>query len=310
LIQAGITEVVAHRKPVVGVLSTGSELVEAFQGATTPGKIRDSNRPMLLALLNGWGAKTLNLGVCSDNKQALKDAMLKALETVDVLITSGGVSMGDHDLIKPLLEEMGTVHFGRLLMKPGKPTTFATLAVQGKKKMVFALPGNPVSSFTTCHLLVHPVLRRLRGLPVSKCQHTKVYAALTHPIKLDAERPEFHRATLTWDGKQHKFLATSTGRQISSRLLRFAQHLPIPLWLRLTRPNRLAAATPTRCSVYPRERKYATEMPLRRFYWITRSETPRTSVWQHRSRARRWRPQPNERESPAMPRRRFSAPGC
>ncbi|KAL3662742.1 hypothetical protein V7S43_012145 [Phytophthora oleae] len=219
LATAGVTEVVAHRKPVVGVLSTGSELVEAFQGTTTPGKIRDSNRPMLLALLSGWGAATLNLGVCSDKKQALKDTILKALEKVDVLITSGGVSMGEHDLIKPLLEEMGTVHFGRLLMKPGKPTTFATLVVQSKRKLVFALPGNPVSSFTTCHLLVHPALNRLRGLPMSKCHHTKVYAALTHQVKLDAERPEFHRAHLEWDGKQHKFLATSTGRQISSRLL-------------------------------------------------------------------------------------------
>ncbi|KAG3176433.1 Molybdopterin biosynthesis protein [Phytophthora cactorum] len=219
LATAGITEVMTHRKPVVGVLSTGSELVEAFQGTTTPGKIRDSNRPMLLALLNGWGVKTLNLGVCSDKKQALKDTMLMALEKIDVLITSGGVSMGEHDLIKPLLEEMGTVHFGRLLMKPGKPTTFATLDLQGKKKLVFALPGNSVSSFTTCHLLVHPALKRLRGLPVLKCHHTRVYATLTHPIKLDAERPEFHRANLVWDSRQHKLLATSTGRQISSRLL-------------------------------------------------------------------------------------------
>ncbi|KAG1694591.1 hypothetical protein DVH05_021097 [Phytophthora capsici] len=219
LATAGVTEVIAHRKPVVGVLSTGSELVEAFQGTTTPGKIRDSNRPMLLALLSGWGATTLNLGVCSDQKQALKTTILKALEKVDVLITSGGVSMGEHDLIKPLLEEMGTVHFGRLLMKPGKPTTFATLEMQNKRKLVFALPGNPVSSFTTCHLLVHPALRRLRGFPISKCYHIKVHAALTHPIKLDAERPEFHRAHLEWDSKQHKFLATSTGRQISSRLL-------------------------------------------------------------------------------------------
>ncbi|OWZ02858.1 Gephyrin [Phytophthora megakarya] len=189
LATAGVTEVIAHRKPVVGVLSTGSELVEAFQGITTQGKIRDSNRPMLLALLSEWGVNTTNLGVCSDKKQELKDTILKALEKVDVLITSGGVSMGDHDLIKPLLEEIGTVHFGRLLMKPGKPTTFATLEAAGKKKLVFALPGNPV------------------------------YAGLTHSIKLDAERPEFHRANLAWDGKQHKFVATSTGRQISSRLL-------------------------------------------------------------------------------------------
>uniref|UniRef100_A0AAV1VH90 MoaB/Mog domain-containing protein n=1 Tax=Peronospora matthiolae TaxID=2874970 RepID=A0AAV1VH90_9STRA len=219
LATAGITEVVAHRKPVVGVLSTGSELVESFQGETTPGKIRDSNRPMLLALIRGWGAKTLQLGVCSDRKEELKEVVLKALEKVDVLVASGGVSMGEHDYVKPLLEELGTVHFGRLLMKPGKPTTFATLDVRGKKKLVFALPGNPVSAFTTCHLLVRPALQRLRGLPLAKCRNATVSAVLTHSIKLDADRPEFHRACLMWDSKEHKFLATSTGRQISSRLL-------------------------------------------------------------------------------------------
>lgn len=105
-------------------------------------------------------------------------------------------------------------------MKPGKPTTFATLDVGGKKKLAFALPGNPVSSFTTCHLLVHPALKRMRGLPFEKCHHTRIHASLTHSVKLDLERPEFHRATIAWDAKQLKFVATSTGRQISSRLLR------------------------------------------------------------------------------------------
>ncbi|GMF59688.1 unnamed protein product [Phytophthora fragariaefolia] len=177
---------------------------------------------MLLALIGGWGAKTINLGVCSDSKQMLKGAVMEALGKVDVLITSGGVSMGDHDLMKPLLEKMGTAHFGRLLMKPGKPTTFATLDVHGAKKLVFALPGNPVSSFTTCHLLVLPAIRRLKGLPISKCRHAKVYARLTHPIKLDTERPEFHRACLEWDATQHTFLATTLPRRLFERgFLRF-----------------------------------------------------------------------------------------
>lgn len=124
-------------------------------------------------------------------------------------------------MIKPLLAEVGTVHFGRLFMKPGKPTTFATIDVDGRTKFVFALPGNPVSTFTTCHLLVRPALKRLRGYPEEACHHTRIHSVLTHPIKLDAERPEFHRATVTWDVKQQKFFATSTGRQISSRLLRY-----------------------------------------------------------------------------------------
>lgn len=208
-----------HRKPIVGVLSTGSELVEAF-AATPPGKIRDSNRPMLLSLLREWDVEVIDLGICVDKKHLLEETIRNAFRKVDVLITSGGVSMGDHDLIKPLLEQIGTVHFGRLFMKPGKPTTFATVDVDGIQKFAFALPGNPVSTFTTCHLLVHPALKRLSGFPIEKCQHTKIHAILAHPIKLDAERPEFHRANVAWDVKQLKFIAASTGRQISSRLLR------------------------------------------------------------------------------------------
>lgn len=90
-----MTEVKVHRRPVVGVLSTGSELVEAFT-ATAPGKIRDSNRPMLLSLVSEWSVKTVDLGVCSDDKDALEATIRDAFTKVDVLITSGGVSMVRH----------------------------------------------------------------------------------------------------------------------------------------------------------------------------------------------------------------------
>lgn len=87
-----MTEVKVHRRPIVGVLSTGSELVEAFS-ATAPGKIRDSNRPMLLSLVSEWSVETVDLGVCSDDKDALEATIRDAFTKVDVLITSGGVSM-------------------------------------------------------------------------------------------------------------------------------------------------------------------------------------------------------------------------
>lgn len=83
----------AHRRPVIGVLSTGSELVEAFAEATPKGKIRDSNRPMLLSLLEDWGVEMMDLGVCSDKKDELRKTLKAAFENVDILITSGGVSM-------------------------------------------------------------------------------------------------------------------------------------------------------------------------------------------------------------------------
>ncbi|KAJ0395380.1 hypothetical protein P43SY_002956 [Pythium insidiosum] len=219
LATAGVARVPAFRRPIVGVLSTGSELVEPF-APTAPGKIRDSNRPTLLALIASWQlAATRDLGVCSDHSTELERSLRRALESVDVLVTSGGVSMGDHDLVKPLLERLGTVHFGRLWMKPGKPTTFATVEIAGRRRLVFGLPGNPVSAFTTCHLLVRPAVRKLAGLPVSAWRASQVLATLTHDIRLDAERPEFHRASVAYDVQTQRFLATSTGRQISSRLL-------------------------------------------------------------------------------------------
>ena len=136
--------------------------------------------------------------------------------------------MGERDLLKRLLERRGKVHFGRLSMKPGKPTTFATVDVAGKQEqtrrlLVFGLPGNPVSAQVTSHLLVLPALRRLAGVPVAECLHAQVDAVLAQPIKLDPERPEYHRAALHWTrpsaGGGGYFLASSTGVQMSSRLL-------------------------------------------------------------------------------------------
>lgn len=144
---------------VVGVLSTGNELADPGS-ILLNGQIRDSNRTMLLAAAAEAGAIAVDLGKVGDATADTEAAIMSALEDVDVLVTSGGVSMGSHDLVKPLLERIATVQFGRLNMKPGKPTTFATLAVAGQNKLVFALPGNPVSSLVTFKLLTDPAIRR------------------------------------------------------------------------------------------------------------------------------------------------------
>jgi gephyrin len=101
--------------------------------------------------------------------------------------------MGDADLLKPILEELGTVHFGRLMMKPGKPSTFATIMQDGKQKLFFGLPGNPVSCLVCKALLVDPALKKMQGLDDALCMHPQVKVALTSEIKLDPERPEYHR---------------------------------------------------------------------------------------------------------------------
>ncbi|ETV88559.1 hypothetical protein, variant 2 [Aphanomyces astaci] len=231
LATVGIATVSIYKTPVVGVLSTGSELVDATDAAGIRcGKIRDSNRPMLLAYMQQLRFQTVDLGICSDKWDALRDLVLAKLPSIDVLITSGGVSMGEHDLVKPLLKELGTVHFGRIHMKPGKPTTVATVPIAGVPKLVFALPGNPVSCLVTSCLLVQPALKRLGGFTAEQAAPVVFQARLLHPLPLDTDRPEYHRAVVRWE--RTEWVATSTGVQASSRLLscRHANallHLPV-----------------------------------------------------------------------------------
>lgn len=264
LATVGAATVSARARPVVAVLSTGDEVVDpASPSPPGPGQIRDCNRAMLLAAAEAAGAVALDLGIARDEGGDLSACLARARAAgADVLVTSGGVSMGDRDLVKPLLEQAGTVHFGRVLMKPGKPLTFATLpppsaaaAASGgvgggggggddgasppsstaqqktTPMLVFGLPGNPVSSFVCFSLAVVPALRQMAGWRDPSLR--RVRAMLTLPLKLDHERPEYHRATLTFGAlppqqqnegggggaTRYGWLAESTGNQISSRLL-------------------------------------------------------------------------------------------
>ncbi len=224
LASAGVRTVKCFCKPVIGVLSTGNELVDASSPEPLQGsQIRDSNRAALLAALRSDGYDVIDLGIIGDTRDALREMLLTACREVDVLVTSGGVSMGDADLVKPMLAELGTVHFGRLNMKPGKPTTFATIPRPGKngaKTMVFGLPGNPASCLVTKALFVDPCLRRLQGDSSERALHTQLRAVLTgSPLKLDPERAEYHRGILTLNAVTGSATVRSTGNQRSSRLL-------------------------------------------------------------------------------------------
>ncbi len=220
LATVGAATVRVHPAPRVAILSTGDELVEAGVPLGA-GQIRDSNRPTLAAAVEAAGGTVLDLGIAGDTPAAIEAALARGLAEADVLLTSGGVSMGNLDLIKPLLDRLGHVHFGRLRMKPGKPCTFATAEVAGRTRLVFGLPGNPVSSLVTFYLLGVPALRKLAGRPEPGL--TRVEVCLSEPLRLDAYRPEYHRATIRWDASLHDgrggLLAVSTGMQASSRLL-------------------------------------------------------------------------------------------
>ena len=142
-------------------MSTGTELVDASTEELEDGKIRDSNKLMLKAMLREFNvaSEIVDFGWVLDKQEDLDEAFKRASKGCDILVTSGGVSMGEMDLVKPYLEKHGSLLFGRLNMKPGKPTTVATLG----NCLVFALPGNPVSAFVTAHLFVVPAARVMAG---------------------------------------------------------------------------------------------------------------------------------------------------
>jgi molybdenum cofactor synthesis domain-containing protein len=158
-----VREVRAHPRPRVMVVSTGDELVE--RGPLAPGMIRDSNRPMLLALLREANCEPVDGGVVGDDEAAITVAVERAADTCDALLTSGAVSVGDYDFVKLVLERVakergGVFAWSQVAIKPAKPLAFATLG----SVPAFGLPGNPVSSRVSFELFARPALRKLAGL--------------------------------------------------------------------------------------------------------------------------------------------------
>jgi molybdenum cofactor synthesis domain-containing protein len=144
--------------PVVGVLSTGDELVDGG-GALLPGQIRDSNRRTLMALLRRDGFGVVDLGIARDVEDDLQARLTGGAARCDAVLTSGGVSMGDFDLVKVVLDRIGTMHWMQVAIRPAKPFAFGLVG----NTPVFGLPGNPVSSMVSYEVLARPGLRRLAG---------------------------------------------------------------------------------------------------------------------------------------------------
>ncbi|KAF3061166.1 Gephyrin [Daldinia childiae] len=223
LAAVGVAEVKAYRKPVIGVLSTGDEIVQHDRpGDLRLGEVRDTNRITLMTAAKECGYEVVDLGITADKPGTLEETLRDALRRVDFIITTGGVSMGELDLLKPTIERSlgGTIHFGRVAMKPGKPTTFATVPVKDNSgervtKVIFSLPGNPASAIVTFHLFVLPSLHQMSG--ISPAGLTRVPVRLVHDFVLDKTRPEYHRAIVSV-GKDGNLLAASTGGQRSSKV--------------------------------------------------------------------------------------------
>ena len=147
-------------KPIVSILPTGDELVEP-NIKPTGSQIRNSNGHQLISQVINCGAEPLYNGIVGDTKEATYKAISEALEKSDVIILTGGVSMGDFDFVPEIMERLGIqIHFDSVAVQPGKPTTFGTKG----NKLIFGLPGNPVSSFIQFELLVKPSLLKMMGI--------------------------------------------------------------------------------------------------------------------------------------------------
>jgi len=207
-------QVQVYRRPRVAILSTGNEL-EDMDDPVDPNKIPNSNSYALMAQVQALGMEPALLGIARDDPAELTEYLQRGLK-FDVLLVSGGTSVGVHDYVRPAIEALGVqMKFWRVAMKPGHPVAFGASA----GTFVFGLPGNPVSSMVCFEQFVAPALRRMMG-------HARLYrrtiaARLTHNLKHQPGRTEFVRVTLAKE--ESGYAATSTGAQGSGMLLSMAR---------------------------------------------------------------------------------------
>ncbi|MYF36341.1 MAG: molybdopterin molybdotransferase MoeA [Synechococcus sp. SB0678_bin_12] len=206
----GLRTAQVYARPRVALLITGSELRPAGH-PLAPGSIYDSNGPLLLLLLEQLGVAVVGEEWVDDDPQRLERALLRLADRSDVLISTGGVSVGAEDHVRPLLERLGALQFWRLFLKPGRP--FATGTMAGAR--FFGLPGNPVSAAVTFLQLVWPALQVLEGATPEPWPRLRV--RLATPLRRRSGRPELIRARLGMDS-QGSPMATPCGDQSSARL--------------------------------------------------------------------------------------------
>jgi len=203
----------------VGVISTGDELVDDGS-ALQIGQIRESNRLMLLRLVAEAGATPVDLGIIRDDEPALEHALRTAVNerACDVIITSGGVSMGDYDVVKAVLSRIANMQWFQIAMKPAKPFAFGTLTNdRGVNVPIFGLPGNPVSSLMSFELIARPALRNMMGFGAASHRPEVMAIADEDIARLPDGKIHFDRVRATWgsDGRVH---VRRTGAQGSHQL--------------------------------------------------------------------------------------------
>jgi len=210
LASLGVVEPEVGRRPIVAIITTGDELLPPDTAVPPKGKIRDSNRTTLSAMLTGIAERVIDFGILGDQADPLHAAFREAARDADVVITSGGVSMGEYDVVKAVLTELGGVEFWKVAQQPGKPFAFGKVA----GTPLFGLPGNPVSVMVSFEQFVRPALLQMMGATALFRPHIR--ASLAEGISTNPEKDVFLRVRVNEDGGE--LHATLSGGQSSNML--------------------------------------------------------------------------------------------
>lgn len=214
LASTGHAQVAVYGRPRVAIVSTGSELVEVAE-TPGPGKIRNSNSYSIAAQVLAAGGIPIRFPIVPDDLEATREAFTRAAAETEFIVTSGGVSVGDFDYVKPVLEELGELTFCKVRMRPGNPQTMGSIG----GVPFFGLPGNPTSTYVGFEIFVRPALRRMQGL--SAIDRPVVTATLAHDVKKKQDRRYYLRARLT---RTDEGLGVALSGSQSSALLTAAHH--------------------------------------------------------------------------------------
>lgn len=194
-----------HPRPRVGVLSTGDELIDDGS-PLEPGQIRESNRTMLLGLVDQVGAIGVDFGIVRDDEDTLAEVLRNAAADCDAIVTSGGVSMGDYDVVKAVLGRVADMTWMQIAIKPAKPFAFGMLKSGERAVPVFGLPGNPVSSMVSFELLARPALRKMAGFAPDQWDRPIVRSIADEPLRRSSDGKVHYqrvRAHFAGDGRVH-----------------------------------------------------------------------------------------------------------
>jgi molybdopterin molybdotransferase len=215
LASLGIARPPVHRRPRVAVVSTGDEVQSPETGVLRLGQIRDSNRPLLWGLLAGAQVELLDLGIVGDDAGLLRSTLEKGAAEADLVVSSGGVSMGEYDLVKLLVGELGKVQFWQVAIQPAKPLAFGLLG----STPFFGLPGNPVSVMVAFEQFVRPALLQMMGS--RRIFRPRVRGRLAEAVHTDPAKTVFVRVEVA--DREGEWWATPSGHQASNVLSSLAR---------------------------------------------------------------------------------------